>query len=100
MAENKNRCWPGYEPVKGKRPNSQGSCRPEAESKLTDSEKDFRAKRKRQLKTWQANHPSNHKGAQHLHAPGAKANESNAKSGKRSSAPKKKTAASTGKKRK
>lgn len=68
-----NRCWPGYEPVKGKQPHTQGSCRPKAESKLTDSEKEFRAKRKRQLEEWQADHPGTRKSAaQHLHGPGAK----------------------------
>jgi hypothetical protein len=74
MPEKKqNRCWPGYEPVKGKKPNSQGSCRPKGESKLTESEEKFRAKRKRQLKNWQADHPRTRKSAaQHLDAPGAK----------------------------
>jgi hypothetical protein len=43
------RCWPGYEPVKGKKPHSEGSCRPKAESKVSGSEKAFRAKRRRQL---------------------------------------------------
>jgi hypothetical protein len=98
MAENQNRCWPGYEPVEGKRPNSQGSCRPKTESKLTDSEKEFRAQRKRQLKKWQADHPGTHEPAQHLHAPGAKAKKSNAKTSKPSSAAKSKTAGSRGKK--
>ena len=73
MATKKNRCWPGYEPVEGKPEHTQGSCRPKAESKLTDSENDFRAKRKKQLSKWQAEHPgSPKKAAQHLHAPGAK----------------------------
>lgn len=49
MAKEENRCWPGYEPVKGKPEHSQGSCRPKAESKLTPSEKEFRAKRKKEL---------------------------------------------------
>ena len=57
MATKKNRCWPGYEPVERKPEHTQGSCRPKAESKLTDSEKDFRAKRKKQLSKWQAEHP-------------------------------------------
>jgi hypothetical protein len=98
MAENENRCWPGYEPVKGKRPNSQGSCRPKTESKLTDSEKEFRAQCKRQLKKWEGDRPG--KPSQHLHAPGAKATKSNAKTSKRRSAAKRKTADSRGKKRK
>jgi len=73
MATKKNRCWPGYEPVKGKAEHTQGSCRPKAESKLTDSEKKFRAKRKKQLAEWKADHPgSPKKAAQHLRAPGAK----------------------------
>jgi hypothetical protein len=74
MAEKKsNRCWPGYEPVNGKPKNTQGSCRPKAESKLTASEKQFRAKRKKQLADWKAKHPgSPKKAAQHLSKPGAK----------------------------
>jgi hypothetical protein len=44
-----NRCWPGYEPVPGKPEHSQGSCRPEAESKLTPKERKVRVARKRQL---------------------------------------------------
>jgi DNA-binding protein HU-beta len=84
-----NRCWPGYEPVKGKKPNSQGSCRPKAESKLTDSEKEFRGKRKRQLKSWRANHPGTRRSAaQHLRAPGAKAKKSTTKTTRRQSAKK------------
>ena len=70
MAEDKNRCWPGYEPVKGKKANSQGSCRPKAESKLTESEKKFRAKRKKQLDEWQKEHPKTRRlAAQHLKPP-------------------------------
>jgi len=75
MAEKENRCWPGYEPVKGKAPNTQGSCRPKAESKTTPAQKKFRAKRKKQLDEWQAEHKGTRKSAaQHLHAPGAKKN--------------------------
>lgn len=70
MAKNENRCWPGYEPVKGKPAHSQGSCRPKAESKLTGSEKEFRSKRRKQLDKWEAEHPDTRKSAsQHLHAP-------------------------------
>lgn len=73
MAKDENRCWPGYEPVKGKEPHSQGSCRPKAESKLTESEKEFRAKRRKQLDKWEAEHPHTRNSAsQHLHAPDAK----------------------------
>lgn len=69
-AEEQNRCWPGYEPVKGKKPNSQGSCRPKADSKSTPSEKEFKAKRKRQLDDWQAKHPGKRRqAAQHLSGP-------------------------------
>jgi hypothetical protein len=65
-----NRCWPGYEPVKGKKPHSQGSCSPKTESKLKPSEKDFRTKRKKQLDEWQKEHKgSRRQSAQHLHAP-------------------------------
>lgn len=72
-AKGSTRCWPGYEPVPGKPEHSQGSCRPKDESKTTDSEKKFRAKRKKQLSKWQAEHKGSSKSAaQHLHAPGAK----------------------------
>ncbi len=92
-AKKENRCWPGYEPVKGKKPHTQGSCRPEAESKLTPSEKRFRTKRKQQLEEWQADHPHTRKSAaQHLHAPGTKP-KSKATGTKEKSAPKKKSAA-------
>jgi hypothetical protein len=71
MSEKKsNRCWPGYEPVPGKAPYSQGSCRPKAESKTSGSEKTFRAKRSKQLNKWEAEHPgSRRQAAQHLSAP-------------------------------
>lgn len=72
MAKNENRCWPGYEPVPGKQQHEQGSCRPKAESKTTSSEKKFRAKRRKQLDAWQAEHPHTRKSAaQHLRGPGA-----------------------------
>jgi hypothetical protein len=100
MAENKNRCWPCYEAVEGKRPNRQGSCRPESRIDANRFKKDFRAQRKRQFEKWQADHPGTHKPAQHLHAPGAKTKMSNAKTSKGSSAAKKKTANWTGNKRK
>jgi hypothetical protein len=87
---------PGYEPVKGKKPNSQGSCRPKPESRLADSEKEFRAKRKRQLKKWQADHPGARKSAaQHLRAPGAKTQKSTARSNKVQTATKKAAASNT-----
>lgn len=71
MAEKKeNRCWPGYEPVKGKPAHSQGSCRPKAESKTTPSEKEFRAERRKQLDEWQKEHPKTRRSAaQHLKSP-------------------------------
>src|SRR4051794_1155739 len=72
-AKNDNRCWPGYEPVPGKKPNSQGSCKPKPESKSSPSEKSSRAKRRKQLDEWEASHPgSRPQAAQHLRAPGAK----------------------------
>jgi hypothetical protein len=43
------RCWPGYEPVKGKKEHEQGSCRKKAESKMTPSEKEFVRKRQEQI---------------------------------------------------
>ncbi|MDQ2775330.1 MAG: hypothetical protein M3Y57_10515 [Acidobacteriota bacterium] len=83
MAEKENRCWPGYEPVKGKKPYSKGSCRPKAESKTTASEKKFRAKRSNQLDEWQKEHPgAKRKAAQHLELPGSSTT-------KKKSAPKK-----------
>jgi len=70
-AKKTSRCWPGYEPVPGKKPNSQGSCRPKADSKSTPSEKQFKAKRKRQLDEWQKEHPGKRRqAAQHLSGPG------------------------------
>ena len=67
------RCWPGYEPVKGKKQHEQGSCRPKAESKLSSGEKTFRKKRRKQLDKWEEQHPNTRKSAsQHLSAPGAK----------------------------
>jgi hypothetical protein len=70
MANDENRCWPGYEPVKGKEQHEQGSCRPKAEGKLTEAEKQFRGKREKQLNTWEKKHPgSPRKAAQHLHHP-------------------------------
>lgn len=65
-----SRCWPGYEPVPGKKQHSEGSCRPKAESKTTPSEKQFRAKRKKQLDEWQKGHPNTRRSAaQHLSEP-------------------------------
>jgi len=73
MAKKENRCWPGYEPVKGKNQHEQGSCRPKAESKLTAGESEFRGKRAKQLTEWKKQHPgSSTKAAQHLHKPKAK----------------------------
>jgi hypothetical protein len=71
LAKNEDRCWPGYEPVPGKSQHEQGSCRPKAGSKMSGGEKKFRAKRKKQLENWKAEHPgSPRRAAQHLHAPG------------------------------
>ncbi len=73
MAEKENRCWPGYEPVKGKTQHEQGSCRPKAESKTTPAQKKVRASRRKQLDKWEEEHPNTRKSAsQHLHAPGTK----------------------------
>ena len=99
-AKDQNRCWPGYEPVKGKEQHSQGSCRPKADSKLTSSEKGFRAKRKRQLQKWQADRPGTRKSAaQHLHAPAAK-KKSAGKAGSAKTASARKAPASHGRKAK
>jgi hypothetical protein len=70
MPKKQNRCWPGYEPVSGKQPHEQGSCRPKAESKLAPSEKDFGKKRRAQLNKWEAEHPGKSRsGARHISAP-------------------------------
>lgn len=70
MADKQNRCWPGYEPVPGKKQHSQGSCKPKAESKSSPSEKDFRAKRRKQLDEKQAEHPGRRpQSLQHLGPP-------------------------------
>jgi len=95
LAKNEDRCWPGYEPVPGKSEHEQGSCRPKAESKMSRGEKSFRAKRKKQLDGWKAEHPgSPKKAAQHLHAPGDKTNTARKKSASKTAkktAPKKAT---------
>jgi hypothetical protein len=71
--ERTNRCWPGYEPVPGKKAGQQGSCRPKAKSKLSSPEQKFRKKRRQQLDKWQAGHPHTRRAAaQHLHAPGTR----------------------------
>ena len=73
MAKDENRCWPGYEPVKGKAEHEQGSCKPKADSKSSKGEKEFRAKRKKQLDGWEAKHPgAPRKEAQHLAKPKTK----------------------------
>ena len=72
MAEKENRCWPGYEPVPGKEPHAQGSCRPKPDSKSTPAQKEFKAKRRKQLDQWQAEHPGKPRSsAQHLDTPEA-----------------------------
>ena len=72
MAKSKsrsNRCWSGYEPVKGKAPQSQGSCRRKAVSKSTPAEKRNQRARKVQIDSWQKNHKgSPRKAAQHVRA--------------------------------
>jgi len=68
--QRKNRCWPGYEPVPGKKEHSQGSCRPESKAGLSSEEKKFRTARKRQLDRWEdAHRGSPRKAAQHLRKP-------------------------------
>jgi hypothetical protein len=65
-----NRCWPGYEPVPGKKEHSEGSCRPKSKKNLKTAEKKFRVTRDRQLTAWEKKHPgSPRKAAQHLHGP-------------------------------
>ena len=68
-----DRCWPGYEPVKGKKKNEQGSCRKKAASKSTASEKAFQKKREKQLDEWQKKHPGKRRSAaQHLPKPASR----------------------------
>jgi hypothetical protein len=65
-----NRCWPGYDPVTGKKKDSQGSCRPKSEKRLTANETSFRGAREKQIDRWQKSHPNTpRKAAQHLHPP-------------------------------
>lgn len=93
-AKRTSRCWPGYEPVAGKKPNDQGSCRPKADS--NPSEKQFKAKRKRQLDEWQKEHPGKgRQAAQHLSGPnGESSSQKRAKKNTaRKTAAKRKTAA-------
>jgi hypothetical protein len=67
-----NRCWPGYEPVPGKPPHSQGSCRKKADSKSTASDKKAQSARAKQLTEWQKKHAgSPGSAAQHLSKPKA-----------------------------
>jgi hypothetical protein len=83
MAKNANRCWPGYEPVKGKQPHEQGSCRPKAEEKLTAGQKEFRRKRAEQLAKWKKQNPgSPTKAAQHLRKPATKKGAARSKAAK------------------
>jgi hypothetical protein len=53
---------------------------------MSGGEKSFRAKRKKQLDSWKAEHPgSPKKAAQHLHAPGEKTKSAAKKSGSKKS---------------
>jgi hypothetical protein len=57
--------------VKGKKPHSQGSCKPKVDTELTTSEKNLRAQRRMQLVHWQEEYPHHRNSAvQHLSAPG------------------------------
>jgi len=86
MATKGNRCWPGYEPVKGKKQHEQGICRKKSKAKLTSSEQKFRKKRQAQLDRWEKAHPSKkRKAAQHLHSPGERATQRASASGARHS---------------
>ena len=50
MAKNENRCWPGYEPVPGKKEHEQGSCRKKPKSRSTPKEQEVQEKRASELK--------------------------------------------------
>ena len=94
MAEKENRCWPGYEPVKGKAAHTQGSCRPKAESKTTPAQKKVRANRRKQLDRSEAEHKdSKASAAQHLKAPGPKKEKTKAKKATKKTAAKKSSSA-------
>jgi hypothetical protein len=70
MATKDSRCWPGYEPVPGKKQHEQGSCRKKAASKSTPSEQEFQTQRKKQLDNWEKEHPgARRSAAQHLGKP-------------------------------
>ncbi len=100
-AKRTSRCWPGYEPVAGKKPNDQGSCRPKADSKSTPSEKQFKAKRKRQLDEWQKEHPGKRRqAAQHLSGPNSEWSSQKRATKTKASAAKKTTARKAAAKRK
>lgn len=91
-AKKDNRCWPGYEPVAGKKQNEQGSCRKKAESKSTPAEKRVQQARKRQLDNWEkSNRGSRRSAAQHLDAPKAAGKRAAAKKAARKKAAPKKT---------
>ncbi len=90
MAAKSDRCWTGYEPVPGKEPNEQGSCRKEAASKSGPAAKKAQAKRGKQLDSWEAKHPgSPRSAAQHLAAPVTKKKNKKAVAKKTSSRSKK-----------
>lgn len=89
-----NRCWPGYEPVPGKKPHSQGSCRAKAESKSMQSEKEFKGKRKKQLNKWEKEHPNSpRQAAQHLSGPEGESSSSRSATKKKATKKKPKKAA-------
>lgn len=100
MAKDENRCWPGYEPVPGKRPHEQGSCRKTARSKLTPSGKRVRAARKRQIDRWQEQHPHTRRSAsQGLPPPKAKPKKKRASTTPKRTAAKRKRKATTASRR-
>lgn len=37
------RCWPGFEPVAGKKPMTKGSCKPKASQTASEKKADSRA---------------------------------------------------------
>jgi hypothetical protein len=94
--EKDTRCWPGYEPVPGKKPNTQGSCRPKPDSRSTPGQKKFKAKRREQLDEWQEEHPKTRRSAaQHLHGPDGEPSSQKSAAAKKKIAAKKKSAKRT-----
>ncbi len=89
MAEKENRCWPGYEPVPGKKPHSEESCRPKPDSRSTPAQKKVKAKRRKELDRKEAEHKETKHTSAHKKSAGTKK-----KSASKNKSPKSSTTAS------